>query len=84
MDRRKLIRHTLALGGLAGLSACAVGPRQGVGAATKAPLGADPWSYGVAANRAELEAICRWSHAQHLSRRRLAVADIFAPDTLES
>jgi 4,5-dihydroxyphthalate decarboxylase len=51
-------------------------------AATKALLGADPWSYGVAANRAELEAICRWSHAQHLSRRPLAVEDIFAGDTL--
>jgi 4,5-dihydroxyphthalate decarboxylase len=52
-------------------------------AATKALLGADPWSYGVAANRAELEAICRWSHAQHLSRRRLSVEEIFTPDTLE-
>ncbi|WP_439595067.1 ABC transporter substrate-binding protein [Falsiroseomonas sp.] len=47
-------------------------------AATKALLGPDPWTYGIAANRAELEAICRWSHAQHLSRRRLAVAEVFA------
>jgi 4,5-dihydroxyphthalate decarboxylase len=53
-------------------------------AATKALLGADPWTYGIAANRAELEAICRWSHAQHLSRRRLAVAEVFAEDTLDS
>jgi 4,5-dihydroxyphthalate decarboxylase len=53
-------------------------------AATKALLGPDPWTYGVAANRAELEAICRWSHAQHLSRRRLAVEEVFAGGTLDS
>jgi 4,5-dihydroxyphthalate decarboxylase len=53
-------------------------------AATKALLGADPWTYGIAANRAELAAICRWSHAQHLSRRRLAVEEVFAPDTVNS
>ncbi len=38
MDRRKLIRHTLALGGLAGLSACAMAPRQSAPSAAKAPL----------------------------------------------
>lgn len=53
-------------------------------AATKALLGPDPWTYGIAANQAELEAICRWSHAQHLSRRRLAVADVFAPGVEEA
>lgn len=53
-------------------------------AATRALLGDDPWTYGVAANRADLEAICRWSHAQHLSRRRLVVEDLFAADTLDS
>ncbi|MBU8537914.1 substrate-binding domain-containing protein [Falsiroseomonas tokyonensis] len=47
-------------------------------AATKALLGPDPWTYGIGPNRAELEAICRWSHEQHLSRRRLAVAEVFA------
>ncbi|NKC34229.1 substrate-binding domain-containing protein [Falsiroseomonas selenitidurans] len=47
-------------------------------AATRALLGADPWTYGVTANRAELAAICRWSAAQHLARRELRPADIFA------
>ncbi|MBU8545287.1 MULTISPECIES: substrate-binding domain-containing protein [Roseomonadaceae] len=47
-------------------------------AATKALLGPDPWTYGIAANRKELEAICRWSHTQHLSRRKLEVAEVFA------
>ncbi|WP_203076018.1 substrate-binding domain-containing protein [Falsiroseomonas ponticola] len=53
-------------------------------AATKALLGADPWTYGIAANRAELEAIARWSHAQHLSRRRLGVEEMFHPETASS
>ncbi len=53
-------------------------------AATKALLGNDPWSYGISANRAELEAICRWSHAQHLSRRRLTVEEMFHPETASS
>ena len=51
-------------------------------AETRAVLGPDPWPYGVAANRAELEAVCRWSHAQHLSPRTLSVEDIFALETL--
>ena len=51
-------------------------------AETKAVLGPDPWPYGVAANRAELEAVCRWSGAQHLSPRALAIEEIFAPETL--
>lgn len=53
-------------------------------AATKALLGADPWTYGLHANRAELEAIARWSHAQHLSRRLLGVEEMFHPDTANS
>lgn len=53
-------------------------------AATRALLGADPWTYGIAANRAELEAVARWSHAQHLSRHRLAVEDMFHPETAGS
>lgn len=51
---------------------------------TRAVLGPDPWTYGVSANRAELEAICRWSEAQHLSRRRLPVEALFAPGMMES
>lgn len=51
---------------------------------TRAVLGTDPWPYGVAANRAELEAVCRWSRAQHLSPRALSVEEVFAPDTLDT
>jgi 4,5-dihydroxyphthalate decarboxylase len=48
----------------------------------KALLGDDPYPYGVGANRAQLEAICRWSFAQHLSRRLLTVEELFDPATL--
>lgn len=50
--------------------------------AMHALLGADPWRYGVAANRAEFAALCRWSHAQGLARRELAVEELFAAETL--
>lgn len=46
-------------------------------------MGADYWPYGVGANRAQLEAICRYSTEQHLSRRTLAIEDLFVPSTLE-
>jgi 4,5-dihydroxyphthalate decarboxylase len=50
--------------------------------AARALLGPDPWRYGVAANRAEWEALCRWSQAQGLARRVLALDEVFAADTL--
>lgn len=50
----------------------------------RAVLGPDPWTYGVSANRAELEAVLRWSAAQHLARRRLAIEEVFAPGTLDT
>jgi 4,5-dihydroxyphthalate decarboxylase len=53
-------------------------------AEARAVLGPDPWAYGVSANRAELEAILRWSAEQHLSRRPLLVEEVFAPGTLDS
>ncbi|WP_426959132.1 ABC transporter substrate-binding protein [Muricoccus radiodurans] len=53
-------------------------------AETRAELGDDPWPYGIDANRVELEAILRWSHDQHLSRRRLTIEEVFDPGTLES
>lgn len=53
-------------------------------AAMHALLGADPWRQGVKANRGELEAVCRWSAAQHLARRRLAVEELFDPATLDT
>jgi 4,5-dihydroxyphthalate decarboxylase len=53
-------------------------------AAMHALLGADPWRQGVSANRGELEAVCRWSAAQHLARRHLAVEELFDPATLDT
>ena len=51
--------------------------------ATKDLMGDDFWPYGVAENRAELEAVCRYSHEQNLGRKRLSVEFLFAPETVE-
>ena len=51
-------------------------------AATRAAMGDDFWPYGLERNRATLEAATRWSFEQHLSPRRLAVEELFAPETL--
>ena len=45
-------------------------------------LGDDPWPYGVAANRKTLDTFLRYHHEQGLTRRRYAVDEIFAPETL--
>ena len=52
-------------------------------ARTRAIMGDDYWRYGVAANRRELEAMCRYSEEQYLSERRLTVEELFAESTLE-
>jgi len=52
-------------------------------AETRALMGDNWWSYGVAANRAELEAMFRYSHEQHLSARLLTPEDAFAAETLD-
>lgn len=52
-------------------------------AATRALMGEQWWPYGVPANRAELEAICRYSHEQSLSQRLMTVSELFAPGTEE-
>tara|TARA_R110002124_G_scaffold53369_8_gene153066 strand:- start:19107 stop:20123 length:1017 start_codon:yes stop_codon:yes gene_type:complete len=44
---------------------------------TRALMGPDYWTYGFAANRAELDAMCRWSQAQHLAPRRVAPEELF-------
>ncbi|MGH6967584.1 MAG: ABC transporter substrate-binding protein [Stellaceae bacterium] len=49
--------------------------------ALKAVVG-DPFPYGVAANRAALEAATQFCVEQHMTRDRLAVEKLFAPDTL--
>jgi hypothetical protein len=45
-------------------------------------LGEDPWPYGVAANRKALDTFLRYHHEQGLTKRRYAVDEIFAPETL--
>jgi len=42
----------------------------------------DLWRYGLAANAAEFAAMARFAHDQHLTRRRLEVAELFDPSTL--
>lgn len=42
----------------------------------------DPFPYGVAANRTALEAATQFCVEQHMTRDRLAVEPLFAPDTL--
>ena len=44
---------------------------------TIATLGADYWSYGFKANRAELDAVCRYSVEQHLACMRVTPEDLF-------
>jgi 4,5-dihydroxyphthalate decarboxylase len=50
----------------------------------RAELGADWWPYGLASNRAALDAFLRYHHEQGLSPRRLAPEELFAPETLEA
>ena len=52
--------------------------------AARALMGEDFWSYGVAPNVATLETFLRYHHAQGLSARRLDVAELFHPSTLEA
>jgi 4,5-dihydroxyphthalate decarboxylase len=44
----------------------------------------DYWPYGVEPNRKTLEAFLDFCHAQGISRRRVAVEELFAPETLVS
>jgi 4,5-dihydroxyphthalate decarboxylase len=50
--------------------------------ATRSLMGDDFWSYGVPANRRELEALCRYSREQYLSEREMSVEELFEPETL--
>jgi len=45
-----------------------------------ANFGADPFPYGLAANRPTLEAFCRFGHDQHITERRLTPDDLFPPE----
>ena len=50
----------------------------------QAMLGEDFWPYGVEPNRPTLEAYLQYAFEQGVSRRRLAVEELFAPETLSS
>jgi 4,5-dihydroxyphthalate decarboxylase len=52
--------------------------------AARALLGEDFWSYGVAANRGVLENFLDHHHRQGLSKRRVAVEELFHPSTYET
>ena len=52
--------------------------------ATKALLGEDYWSYGLAPNVATLEAFLAYHHEQGLSPRLVSPAEMFAPESVES
>jgi len=43
-------------------------------------FGADPFPYGLDANRPTLEAFCRFAHDQHITERRLTPDDLFPPE----
>jgi 4,5-dihydroxyphthalate decarboxylase len=50
----------------------------------RALLGEDWWPYGIEPNRHVLETFLRYHREQGLSRRRLEVDELFAPETLAS
>ena len=50
----------------------------------RALLGEDWWPYGLEPNRDVLETFLRYHHEQGLSKRRLKVEELFAPETLVS
>jgi 4,5-dihydroxyphthalate decarboxylase len=50
---------------------------------TVALMGKDYWSYGVAENYHALDTLNRYSYEQHLSVRKVAVEELFAPSVLE-
>lgn len=49
---------------------------------TLASLGPDYWRYGFADNRKEIDAICRYSMAQHLAAARVQPEELFHPSVL--
>ena len=50
----------------------------------KALAGEDFWPYGIEPNRPTLEAFLQYAHEQGISRRKLEVEELFAPETREA
>lgn len=51
---------------------------------TLATLGPDYWTYGFAANRAEIATICRYSVEQHLAKSLVEPEALFHPSVMET
>ena len=51
-------------------------------AEARAAMGHDFWPYGIEKNRAAIEAVARYSHAQGLAGRVLGIKEMFAESTL--
>jgi len=51
--------------------------------ATRTLMGDDYWPYGFRENESELETLCRYAHAQHLTTRPLNPRDLFHTHTLD-
>lgn len=51
---------------------------------TREVMGADPWPYGVDANRKTLKALLRYHFDQGLSHRHLTIEEIFADGSIDS
>jgi 4,5-dihydroxyphthalate decarboxylase len=47
-------------------------------------MGADYWPYGLAANRAELDAMTRYAFDEGLAARKLSPEELFHSATLEA
>lgn len=55
----------------------------GVGAGQAGPLGVDPLPYGVTDQQEVLELVAQYSHEQGLTSRRVDLAEVFFPATLD-
>lgn len=49
----------------------------------QASMGDNFWRYGFEANRKELELVMRYVHEQSLTKRQIAIEELFHPSTLK-
>ena len=50
---------------------------------TRKVMGDDWWPYGIEKNRKTIEALCQYSFEQGLSARKMALEELFAPETFD-
>lgn len=50
---------------------------------TRHLMGENFWPYGITKNRAALDALCRYSVEQHLAPHKVAIEELFSPETLK-